>query len=84
MRSIITYGPRIDYQLCKGCRECYEVCPQDVFGWDKEKQIPTISYRAECSVCCACEVSCPEIAIDVLLPLHLRIDMGIYPESQKV
>ena len=47
MRSKIIYGPRIDYPLCKGCRECYEVCPQDVFGWDEKKQIPTIDYPAE-------------------------------------
>jgi NAD-dependent dihydropyrimidine dehydrogenase PreA subunit len=57
------YGPRIDYQLCTGCGECYECCPMDVFGWD-----------------CVCETVCPEIAIDVEIPLHARIDFGIYPK----
>ncbi len=32
----ISYVPRIDYQPCQGCGECYEYCPMDVFGWDEE------------------------------------------------
>ncbi|MGI6317740.1 MAG: 4Fe-4S dicluster domain-containing protein [Dethiobacteria bacterium] len=33
----INYGPKIDYRFCKGCGDCYENCPMDVFGWDEEK-----------------------------------------------
>jgi NAD-dependent dihydropyrimidine dehydrogenase PreA subunit len=74
------YGPRIDYQLCTGCGECYECCPMDVFGWDAETKRPTLAYLAECRICCVCETVCPEIAIDVEIPLHARIDFGIYPK----
>lgn len=77
----ITYGPKIDYRLCNGCRECYEACPPDIFGWDEEKQMPTVDYPGECSLCCICEIVCPEVAIDVRFPLHLRLDLGIYPEK---
>jgi NAD-dependent dihydropyrimidine dehydrogenase PreA subunit len=76
----ITYGPKIDYRLCTGCRECYEDCPMDVFGWDEEKQMPTVTYPGECRFCCDCEIVCPQVAIDVRFPLHVRLDFGIYPE----
>jgi len=76
----LNYGPRIDYKHCNGCGECYENCPMDVFGWDKKKKLPTIDHAVECRVCCVCEIACAERAIDVQVPLHARIDFGIYPE----
>jgi len=75
----INYGPKIDYRLCNSCGECYEYCPGDVFGWDEEQQMPTVAHPGECRACCICEIVCPEVAIDVRLPLHVRIDFGIYP-----
>jgi NAD-dependent dihydropyrimidine dehydrogenase PreA subunit len=53
----------------------------DIFGWDEKKKRPTIAHPAECRVCCVCETVCPEIAIDVTIPLHARIDFGIYPDN---
>ena len=81
----VHYGPRIDYRFCNGCGECYESCPMDVFGWDEEQKMPTVAHPGECRVCCVCEIVCPEVAIDVRLPLHVRIDFGIYPkEAEKL
>jgi len=77
----INYGPKIDFRLCSGCGDCYENCPMDVFGWDEEKQMPTVAYAGECSICCFCETLCPEVAIDVLIPLHQMLDFGISPAS---
>jgi adenylylsulfate reductase subunit B len=77
----ISYGPKIDFKFCNGCGVCYENCPMDVFGWDEEKQMPTVAYPGECSCCCFCEVLCPEVAIDVQLPLHHMLDFGISPAS---
>ena len=77
----ITYGPKIDYRFCNGCGQCYEDCPMDVFGWDEEEKRPIIAYPAECRICCICEVDCPEMAIDVGFPLHVRLEFGIYPEK---
>jgi adenylylsulfate reductase subunit B len=77
------YGPKIDYRFCIGCGDCYDNCPMDIFGWDEEKQMPTVVYAAECSFCCFCESFCPEIAIEVVLPLHQMLDFGISPVSLK-
>ena len=77
----INYGPRIDERLCTGCGECYDMCPMDIFGWDDERNMPTVAYPGECSICCFCEVACPEVAIDVHLPLHQMLDFGILPKD---
>ena len=77
----INYGPRIDERLCTGCGECYDMCPMDIFGWDEERNMPTIPYPGECSICCFCETVCPEVAIDVHIPLHQMLDFGILPTS---
>jgi adenylylsulfate reductase, subunit B len=79
----MTYGPMIDFQHCSGCGRCYEHCPLDVFGWDEEKGKPVVAYPAECSCCCFCESMCPEVAIDVHLPLHQMLDFGIAPVTLK-
>lgn len=77
----VSYGPRIDYRFCNGCGKCYEQCPMDIFGWDEEKQMPTVAYPGECWFCCFCEIMCPEVAIDVQLPVHHLLDFGISPLS---
>lgn len=77
----VNYGPKIDNRFCNGCGTCYQHCPMDIFGWDEEKKMPTVAYPAECSCCCLCEVMCPEMAIDIRLPLHAMLDFGITPAS---
>lgn len=77
----ITYGPRIDYGHCTGCTRCYELCPMDIFGWDEAKKRPTVDYPEECTLCCVCEIVCPEIAVDVHFPLHTIVDFGIPPKK---
>lgn len=73
----VGYGPVIDYRHCDGCGVCYDHCPMDIFGWDKEKEMPVVSYPGECCFCCYCEVMCPQMAIDVLFPVHHLLDFGI-------
>ena len=77
--SNVSYGPRVDYDLCTGCTNCYEYCPMDIFGWDGKKKQPTIDYPEECTLCCVCEIGCPEIAVDVRFPLHTIVDFRIPP-----
>ncbi|MBA7685356.1 hypothetical protein ES703_93779 [subsurface metagenome] len=77
----VTYGPKINYRLCNGCRRCYDNCPLDVFGWDNEEGLPTVAYPDECCYCGICELECLELAINVEVPLHSRLYLGLYPEK---
>jgi NAD-dependent dihydropyrimidine dehydrogenase PreA subunit len=79
--SKVNYGPKIDPEFCNGCGQCYNDCPMDVFGWNKDNKRPTIYYPGECSFCCVCEIVCPEKAVDVLFPLHTLLDFGIDPKQ---
>jgi adenylylsulfate reductase subunit B len=66
--------PIIDRALCNFCGTCYEVCPQDVFSFDKkQKAPPAIAYPGECWHCGACVVDCPKGAVSLELPLPLHI-----------
>jgi 2-oxoglutarate ferredoxin oxidoreductase subunit delta len=60
----------IDKNLCKGCYICVSVCPKKVFEISAELSTDynvSIPKRVEdCIVCRLCEISCPEMAIDVL------------------
>ena len=75
----MSYSPKIDPKLCNGCGKCYDECPMDVFGWDEAARRPTVAHPGECRFCLICEMNCPEIALDVGLPLHLMFDFGITP-----
>ena len=66
--------PVIDKELCNFCGVCYNVCPQDVFSFDKgQRKPPGIAYPRECWYCGACVVDCPKAAVSLTLPLPLHI-----------
>ena len=64
--------PFIEIEACTGCKRCYEACPLDVFGFDRERNIPMVLYPKECWHCGVCELECPEDLIDVKLPPQIR------------
>ena len=55
---------KVDSEKCTGCGTCVDVCPVEVFEIKNDKSIPV--RQEECIVCRACEVQCPEGAIEVL------------------
>jgi len=66
--------PVIDKNLCNYCGICYNVCPQDVFSFDKrQKKAPIVAYPRECWYCGACVIDCPREAVFLKLPLPLHI-----------
>jgi len=54
----------IDKEKCTGCGSCVDICPVSVFEMQNEKSVP-INVE-DCLVCRACEVQCPENAIQVV------------------
>jgi len=55
--------PYVDNKKCTGCGTCVEVCPVNVFVIKGKKSI--VKQPEACIQCRACEVSCPEKAIEV-------------------
>ena len=54
----------IDNEKCTGCGTCVDICPVTVFEMNEEKSVPI--KIDECILCRACEVQCPENAIQII------------------
>jgi NAD-dependent dihydropyrimidine dehydrogenase PreA subunit len=63
--------PTIDRERCDNCQICYDICPCDVFGLD-DGGIVQVYYTDECWHCCACEIDCPQNAIEVELHYMMK------------
>jgi 2-oxoglutarate ferredoxin oxidoreductase subunit delta len=54
----------VDNAKCTGCGTCVDTCPVGVYEVKAGKSVPV--KPEECLVCRACEVLCPENAIQVI------------------
>jgi ferredoxin len=55
---------KIDMKKCTNCRECIEVCPEEVF--QLVDGIPTHVFKEKCIECDLCVNICPEGAISIV------------------
>jgi protein-S-isoprenylcysteine O-methyltransferase Ste14 len=60
----------VDWDICKGCGICLEVCPMNVYEWRETPNHPTSEKKAfparekDCVQCLKCETQCPDQAIN--------------------
>ncbi|HOA34755.1 MAG: ferredoxin family protein [Dethiobacteria bacterium] len=66
----VTFNP----EACKGCNNCMEVCPMDVYIPNPEKgKPPIVLHPDECWYCGCCVMACPHKgAIKFNWPLQQR------------
>jgi len=63
-REKIPWFPSINYDLCKGAKECLAFCPNHVFVWDEVGARTIVANPYNCMVGCdGCVGSCANHAI---------------------
>lgn len=60
----------INFDWCKDCCICVDICPEDVFelcAGSSERTLSRIVARRpeDCTRCMLCEMHCPDLAIEV-------------------
>lgn len=63
---------QIDFERCKGCGLCVDVCPKNVLELSTEVNakgyFPAYQARPEdCVFCTTCCIMCPDVAISITL-----------------
>jgi len=56
---------RVDLNICIGCGNCWNTCPNDVFRMDDAAKKSVIAYPQDCQVCNMCAYYCPTGSIMV-------------------
>ncbi len=56
---------RVNRNYCKGCGICIQMCPEDVYGADRDGK-PLLVQPDRCIWCERCETYCPDFAISLV------------------
>jgi len=83
--KVVSVQPKVDMELCQGCKTCQMVCPVyaiEVKRIDKQAQVD-LDYQ-KCVGCWNCEQRCPEHAIEMVScePFVLRTDFSQYDYAE--
>ncbi len=52
-----------DHEICEGCRNCFEICPQGVWRMGEDSKRAILADRDKCTACRACLLQCQSGAI---------------------
>jgi len=55
--------PKVDPDTCRGCGNCTEICPSEVYKMGEDKSNPV--HPEECIECWACVTQCPAESIQL-------------------
>ena len=55
----------IDEELCIGCGECVDLCPQKILYIDEEADVCKVTDETKCDKMRGCENICPTDAIKI-------------------
>ncbi len=80
--------PIVDPKKCSGCGTCAQICPTQVFRFDRKKdKTPRTPFAEECWHCSCCVVDCPTNAIRLRVPvpfMMLHVDAStLKPERSE-
>lgn len=63
-REKIPWAPLVDREVCIGCGDCVETCPNGVFVLDERQNTVAVAKPENCVVLCdKCAGFCPQHAI---------------------
>lgn len=68
--SASDWMPRINQNLCTGCKACVETCPTSALAQVKGKAV--LAHPESCTYCLACEDLCPVQAIELPFLIQLK------------
>jgi ferredoxin len=68
--SASEWMPRIDRNLCTGCKACVETCPTNALAQVGGKA--ALAHPERCIYCLACEDVCPVKAIELPFLIQVR------------
>lgn len=54
----------INESLCINCKQCYDICPDDVFAIDEKGNV-FVKYPEDCQSCALCAMVCPKDACQI-------------------
>lgn len=54
----------LDKKACRGCQLCVDICPVDVFTFDKNEFTASVNKEDNCIGCLSCYYVCPSTCIE--------------------
>ena len=54
---------KIEEKACRGCQQCVDICPTEVFEYDESQKLARVVEEENCIGCLSCTYLCPSAAV---------------------